>query len=1437
MNRKIRFCLVFGTSILLGLIIVGFRPEPLAEWGRNGSTGAPKTTKQHLVETYGTLPLSFEANRGQTDCHVKFLSRQRGYGLFLTGNEAVLALRKPSVVTAPPSVGKNLQFKELLPSPKTLVAEPESRTPRPQPLPPTVVRMKLVGANPKTHVVGLDELPGQSNYFIGNDPKKWRTNVPTYAKVRYKDVYPGVDLVFHGNQRQLEYDFVVAPGADPRAITLEVKTQRSELDALRGQTETHARIDAHGDLVLPSEGGEVLFHKPLVYQPILDSGPQTSRSYIEGRYVIREGEQIGFEVATYDASKALIIDPVLSYSTYLGGSMDDFGNAITVDSSKNVYVTGGTTSINFPTTSGVVQTGYAGADGGYQSVNGDVFVTKLTPGGSALVYSTYLGGSGDDNAYGIVVDSARNVYLTGGTNSSNFPVTPGAYQPSSSGLTDLFVTKLNPSGSSLLYSTHIGVAGEGIRGFGIAVDSLGNAYITGNAGPGFPTTPGAYKTGTTAFTNGYVLKLDPTGSTAAYSTLLGGSNIDYGESIAVDTSGNAYVTGYASSVDFPTTVGAFQANLGGGSDAFVTVLNPTGSGLLYSTFLGGTANDEGFSIAVDSLGKAYLTGVTASSNFPTTKGAFQTTFGGGNTDAFIVKLDPTQSGSASLLYSTFLGGSGDENFQNFLRDILAVDGAGNAYVTGTTTSTNFPTANPIQATPGGGFDAYVAKLNAAGSGLIYSTYLGGSGDDFGRGIAVDSSRNVYVTGQTSSANFPITSNAFQAVFGGSTDAFVTKIASALSVFTVRTTAGGFVGDGRPATNAALYWPLFVAQDGTGNLYVTELFGQRIRKITPDGFISTYAGTGIAGYNGDGIAAKSAMVSRPTGLTIDPEGNLVFADSGNNRVRKIDHTTGKIETIAGNGTPGYVGDGGPATLAALNAPWGVTYDQWGNLYVIDINNEVVRKVDDTGTITTYAGNGAVCPDPTTPCGDGGPATSASLNLPRSLAVDTSGNLYIADTFDHKVREVNAAGTISTVAGTGFGGFSGDGGPATKANIGNPRALAFRDGTLYISNGGRVRIRSVAAGTINTYAGSQGGYDGDGNPLLSSEFGGLTGLLFTPSGDLLIADSGNNRVRKASGGVIKTVAGGYTGDNQTATAAALVLPEAIAFDKSGNYYVAESSGNRIRKVDTTETITTVAGTGITGYSGDGGPGKSATLSFPLGVVVDSVGSIYIADAGNGVIRKLDTFGKISTFAADPNFNFLGVMAIDSANNLYVVDQGACVVWKVSPAGAVSVVAGVVNTCGYNGDNISANTALLDTPLGVALDSNRNIWIADSQNNRVRKVTISTGQISTLAGNGTCGYLGDGGPATTAELCFPQGVAVPAGGTFYIADTNNLVIRKVAAGKITTYAGSGSFLGYNGEGLPALNTNFDDPVALTLNSDDGVLYVVDDVQARVRKVAKDE
>ena len=720
-----------------------------------------KPVKPALLETYGKLPLSFEANDGQADPQVKFLSRGRGYTLFLTSTETVLVLREGASAR---NVGGGL---------------PAAKRERGKALSGTVLRMTFVKANPAPAVAGVGELPGKSNYFVGNDPKKWRVNVPTYAKVRYQDLYPGIDLVYYGNQRQLEYDFVVSPGADPKAITL-------AFDGVDG-----AAIDGLGDLVLRADGSEVRLRKPVVYQEHDDR-----RAVIPTRYVLKAERQVAFEVAAYDATKPLIIDPVLAYSTYLGGSADDQGLAIAVDAQGNAYVTGDTGSADFlqgdpfPTTSGAFRTTPAG-----------IFVTKLNADGSALLYSSYLGAAGSDFVSGIAVDAAGNAYVTGFTDSGNafrldapFPTTPNAFQEIPGGSGDAFVTKLNATGSALIYSTFLGGGGSD-DGFAIAVDpncSINcSAYVTGETfSPNFPTTAGAFQTDLRGSEDAFVTKLDPTGSTLVYSTYLGGSlggsggDFEEGFAIAVDAAGSAYVTGSTNSRNFPTTPGAFQTIFGGcgtcdfpSADAFVTKLNATGTALVYSTFLGGSDEDLGFGIAVDSNGSAYVTGATASGNFPTTPGAFQTSFGG-TFDAFVTKLNATGS---ALGYSTYLGSSGDDFGAG-----IAVDAAGNTYVTGATESADFPvTVGAFQPGFGGNFDAFVTKLDTTKTGsdsLVYSTFLGGTGLDDGFAIAVDAAGNAYVTGDTNSPDFPTTLGAFQTTLspslteGFERDAFVAKLA-------------------------------------------------------------------------------------------------------------------------------------------------------------------------------------------------------------------------------------------------------------------------------------------------------------------------------------------------------------------------------------------------------------------------------------------------------------------------------------------------------------------------------------------------------------------------------------------------------------------------------------------------------------------------------------
>jgi hypothetical protein len=711
-----------------------------------------------LSETYGKLPLHFEVNRGQTDPQVKFLARGSRGSLFLTSNEAVLIFTKPEPVV-----------KDKLP-----MIKPKRREKATQ----TVLSMRFVGANPKARVEGQEELPGKTNYFIGNDPTKWRTNVPTYAKVQYTNVYPRIDLIYYGKQGQLEYDFVVGPGADPKRILLGF------------QGADRLEVDASGDLVMHTAAGTIRQQKPIIYQEV-----NGGRREIPGGYVLKGARRVGFQVAAYDASRPLVIDPVLFYSTYLGGSGNDDGIGIAVDAAGNAYVIGDTPSVNFPTTPGAFQPALAGSF--------DAFVTKLNPTGSGLVYSTYLGGSAnDDFGLRLAVDAAGNAYVGGQTFSADFPTTPGAFQTAFGGARDAFVTKLNPTGSALVYSTYLGGSGED-GAVGIAVDAAGNTYVTGfTESANFPTTPGAFQT---AFGGGpedaFVTKLNPVGSGLLYSTYLGGSGDDFGGlGIAIDAAGNAYVTGATSSSNFPTTLGAFQTAFGGGpEDAYVTKLHATGSALLYSTYLGGSGDDIAFDIATDATGNAYVIGDTNSTDFPTTPGAFQTSLGGvgprGVGDAFVTKLNPTGS---MLVYSTYLGGSGDEDGVG-----IAVDASGDSHVTGVTNSTDFPTIpGAFQSTLGGvgtfGIgDAFVAKLNPTGSGLVYSTYLGGSGDDSGIGIAVDNlpNPNAYVTGVTESTDFPTSPGAFQPTLGGGFDAFVAKIADVVippGPFTARVTGGGTI---------------------------------------------------------------------------------------------------------------------------------------------------------------------------------------------------------------------------------------------------------------------------------------------------------------------------------------------------------------------------------------------------------------------------------------------------------------------------------------------------------------------------------------------------------------------------------------------------------------------------------------------------------------------
>jgi YD repeat-containing protein len=616
-------------------------------------------------------------------------------------------------------------------------------------------------------------LPQRSNYFTGADPSRWVADVPAFAEVDYAGLYPGVDAHFRStNGRQLEYDFVVAPGASPSVIRLGWQGLQS------------VQMDGQGNLLLATAGGTVVQQAPALYQVV-----NGVRQPVSGQHVLLGGGQAGFQVGAYDHSRPLVIDPAISYSTLLGGSGDDKAYAAAVDAAGNVVVVGATNSMNFPTTTGVIQPGLAG---GY-----DVFVTKLNGQGQGLVFSSYLGGSGDDVAYGVALDLAGNPYVTGystspATGAGSFPnTTTGSYRNTNGGSPNVFVTKLTAAGDGLLYSDLWG-GSSAQYGYALAVDTGGSAYVAGvTRSSDYPTTAGAFLTTFTppaGSDDGFVTKLTPTGGTLAYSTFLhstytlDGASDAYG--VAVDGQGSAFVTGSTTAAHFPTAGGAFQTAPATGNlaSAFVSKFNAAGSGLSYSTYLGGSGSDAGSAIAVDPGDSAYVTGVTTSSNFPTTPGALQTGPQGGK-DGFVTKF---QAAVATPVYSTYLGGSGDDRGA-----AIAVDAQGFAWVAGMTASTNFPTTSgAAQTSSGGGNDAFISRLNQGGTALSYSSYLGGTGDDRAQGLALDPAGNAYLAGYTNSTNFPTTTYTYQPGNAGGYDAFAAKVVPGTAAPRITGVSGG-----------------------------------------------------------------------------------------------------------------------------------------------------------------------------------------------------------------------------------------------------------------------------------------------------------------------------------------------------------------------------------------------------------------------------------------------------------------------------------------------------------------------------------------------------------------------------------------------------------------------------------------------------------------------
>lgn len=625
------------------------------------------------------------------------------------------------------------------------------------------IAFNIIGGNPIGNAHGKQQQTGYYHFLVGDDPSRHASNIALFKEVIVHDIYPGIDMRYYFDKSYLRYDYIVQPGADLSKI----------LFSLEGTDNVY--VNKSGALTFTTSLGDVSFSELFSYE-------KSTRRKVASKF-IKKGEYWSIDVGEYNKNEILVIDPLL-YSTFIGGSLQDVGNSISLDASANVYITGSTLSANYDITTGPFQANQAG--------NWDVLVTKLDPSGSALIYSTFIGGAGSDFGSGIVVDSEFNTFLTGYTNSTNYDITANVFQSANDGNVDAFVTKLNNTGTALIYSTYIGGT-DGDYSWGITIDKFGNAYIAGHSWSlDYDCTPGALQaTSGGGSYDVFVTKVNPLGTGLIYSTYIGGDSNDIARSIAVDASGCAYITGDAGP-NYLITAAAFQTVNAGGSDLFVTKLSESGNEVIYSTYIGGSSFEDGYDIGVDNFGNAYVAGSSESLNYKVTANAFQTTQQGGWSDAILTKLNT--SGSA-LLYSTYIGGNGDD-----VAHSVAIDESGNACIVGRTESTNFDiTPNTYQSTNAAGRDVFVSKFNSDGTNLLYSTYIGGNNNDVGLSVALDEPGNAYVTGLTYSTDYDTTPETFQTILAGGMDLFVSKVVMTPELSVEEQHTIGFFASPNPST--------------------------------------------------------------------------------------------------------------------------------------------------------------------------------------------------------------------------------------------------------------------------------------------------------------------------------------------------------------------------------------------------------------------------------------------------------------------------------------------------------------------------------------------------------------------------------------------------------------------------------------------------------------
>ncbi|HKN60766.1 MAG TPA: choice-of-anchor D domain-containing protein, partial [Candidatus Acidoferrales bacterium] len=1043
-----RLRVLAALALLVGVGLLAFRVAlhvPLP-------TTHPTTplAKANVLAAYGKLPVSFEKNQGQTDPNVKFLARGNGFTLFLTDGEAVLRLRAPKSKT-----------------------EAES-----------VVRIGFAGSNAAPKVEGLEIQPGRSNYLIGNNPARWQRNVPLYGRVKYRGAYPGIDAVYYGNQSQLETDYIVAPGSDPKQITLQVSGGEDP------------KLNAQGDLVVGSAAGDLILRRPNVYQEI-----DGSRREIAANYVQQNPGSVGIHVASYDSTKPLVVDPVVVYSTYLGGSTGTAGGAagnsakaVAVDSNGNAYVTGSTSASNFPVTAGAYQN--TNESSGFLKAN--AFITKLNSTGTALVYSTYLGGSVSDGADGIGVDSNGNVYVTGSTSSLDFPVTAGSAiesqppQKNNFGASNVFFSELDPNGANLLYSTYLGGNGADSPG-GLALDANANAYITGSTtSTNFPISPNALQNVNNAAgpvgtgSNVFVSRIDSTKTGLVglvYSTYLGGSENDSGSAIAVDANADAYIVGTATSSNFPT-VNAFQSNLDGTQDAFIARVDTVNSVLVYSTYLGEGADDgdTGNCIAVDANFNVYVGGHTYDQFFPVTAGAFETTFPAAANDytGFVARFDTSKSGASSLIYATFLGGniSGDQPHA------IAIDSLGNAYLTGETWSGNFPVTlgAPYNTGIAGLQNGFVSVLSASGSQMLFSTYYG-SDTAVGYGLALDTaaSPDVFIVGSTNSTKFPTTAGAYDtspSFVSGFSYAFVAELSPAAAQgFTVNPSSLAF--GNQPKGTASASQLVTIVNDSQN-----PVTGITISFIGPNA--SDFTQTNNCPVAPPTLPAATACT---VSVTFTP--STTAAESATLNIVDSDPSSPQTVTLTGTGTAPPPGvsltptslNFGSLTVGTASLPQAITLS----------NNSLVAL---SNIVVSITGANAADFAPTTNC-PVAPATLAAsgactitITFTPSLAAVESATLSVTDSDASSPQTAALSGTGTAPAGSVSVA-------PTSINFGNVNINAtspVQKATLTNSKATTLTITSVGVTGPNASDFAAGSACG---PSLAANSNCLISVTFTPT----------------------------------------------------------------------------------------------------------------------------------------------------------------------------------------------------------------------------------------------------------------------------------------------------------------------------------------------------